>query len=108
MVGSVPGSANYGGFVGYAQNNGELHYDYYVADDENSNIETGVTKDNLSKTTASVIRSADTCTTFNEHTTYQLEVNGKTYKSSLGWAIPDGVDYPVPGALIALGDEYYK
>ena len=107
MVGSVPGSANYGGFVGYAQGKGELHYDYYVADDTNSNIESGVTKDNLNKTTASEIGSAATCAIFNSKT-YQLEVNGKTYKSSLGWAIPDGVDYPVPGALIALGDEYYK
>ncbi len=108
MVGSVPGSANYGGFVGYAQGKGELRFDYYVAEDTNSNIESGVTKDNLSKTTASVIGSAATCAIFNSNNTYQLEVNGKTYKSSLGWAIPDGVDYPVPGALIALGEEYYK
>ena len=108
MVGSVPGSANYGGFVGYAQGNGELHFDYYVAEGTNSNIASGVTMDNLSNTTASEIGSAATCAIFNNNNTYQLEVNGKTYKSSLGWAIPDGVDYPVPGALIALGDEYYK
>ena len=108
MVGSVPGSANYGGFVGYAQGKGELHFDYYVAEDTNSNIESGVTKDNLSKTTASAIGSSSTCTTFNNNTSYQLEVNGKTYKSSLGWAIPTGLNYPVPGALIALGEEYFK
>ncbi len=107
MVGSVPGSANYGGFVGYAQGNGELHFDYYVAEDTNSNIASGVTKDHLSKTTASAIGSDTTCETFNNNA-YQLEVNGKTYKSSLGWDIPDGVDYPVPGALISLGEDYYK
>ncbi len=108
MVGSVPGSANYGGFVGYAQGNGELRYDYYVADDTNSTIASGVTKENLNKTTASAIGSAATCTALNNNNSYQLEVNGKTNKSSLGWAIPAGVDYPVPGALIALGEEYYK
>ena len=108
MVGIVPGSANYGGFVGYAQDNGELHFDYYVAEDTNSNIASGVTTDNLSKTTASAIGSSSTCTTFNNNTSYQLEVNGKTYKSSLGWDIPTGLNYPVPGALIALGEEYFK
>ena len=104
LVSSVPGSSNYGGFVGYAEGNGELRFDYYVADDTNSNIAPTVTKEHLDKTTA----SATTCTTFNENTNYQLEVNGTIYKSSLGWAVPAGVDYPVPGALIALGEEYYK
>ncbi len=108
LVSSVPGSSNYGGFVGYAQGNGELRFDYYVADATNSNIASTVTKENLVKTTASAIGSDATCTTFNGNTNYQLKVNGTIYKSSLGWAVPAGVDYPVPGALIALGEEYYN
>lgn len=108
LVSSVPGSANYGGFVGMAQNYGQYRYCYYVADDSKSSISTNITKEALTKTTASTICSAATCSTFNSKTTYSLEVNGKTYKSALGWAIPAGVDYPVPGALITLGEEYYK
>lgn len=108
LVSSVPGSSNYGGFVGYAEGKGELRFDYYVADDTNSNIASTVTKENLVKTTASAIGSDATCTAFNGNTNYQLEVNGTIYKSSLGWAVPADVDYPVPGALIALGEEYYK
>ncbi|MBR3075523.1 MAG: hypothetical protein IKH11_07220, partial [Bacteroidales bacterium] len=97
----------FGGFVGNAESYGELHYCYYVADDTNVTINNNTTKDNLTKKTASEIASSATCETFNAHN-YVLTIGSNNYGSSLGWNIPAGCDYPVPGSLIAKGEEYYK
>lgn len=97
----------YGGFVGNAESYGELHYCYYVADDSNVNINSNTTQDNLTKKTADEIASSATCEAFNANS-YVLTIDGKNYGSSLGWAIPAGCDYPVPGSLISMGQEYYK
>lgn len=97
----------YGGFVGNAESYGELHYCYYVADDTNVTINSNTTKDNLTKKTASEIASNATCETFNAND-YVLKIDDINYGSSLGWNIPAGCDYPVPGSLIAKGEEYYK
>ena len=105
LVSSVPGSAKKGGFVGVVSNKAELRFDYFVAGDS-SDISTGTVKANYEQKTAVDIKSSGTCTTFNGNN-FSLTV-GSTYTSALGWAIPAGVDYPVPGALIALGEEYYK
>lgn len=108
MVSSITGAATeYGGFVGNAKNYGELHHCYYVADATNTVISANVTKDDLEQKTASEIASSTTCNTFNDNA-YTLTINGANYGSSLGWAIPAGCDYPVPGSLIAKGEEYYK
>lgn len=103
LVSSVPGSSYSGGFVGQMQNKGEFRYDYFV--DNSSDVPTATTED-YSKKTADEIKSSATCTTFNSKS-YNLTV-GNAYSSAKGWAIPDGVDYPVPGALISLGEDYYK
>lgn len=105
LVSSVPGSAKKGGFVGAVDNKAELRFDYFVAGDS-SDISTGTVKANYEKKTALDIKSSGTCTTFNGNS-FSLTV-GSNYTSALGWDIPAGVDYPVPGALIALGEEYYK
>ena len=97
----------YGGFVGNAESYGELHYCYYVADATNVNINSNTTQDNLTKKTAAEIASNATCETFNANN-YVLTIDGNNYGSSLGWNIPDGCDYPVPGSLIDKGEEYYK
>ena len=98
----------FGGFVGNAENYGELHYCYYVADDTNVTINNNTTKDNLTKKTAEEIASAATCEIFNANS-YALTINGADYGSKTpAWAIPSGCDYPVPGSLIAKGEEYYK
>ncbi len=103
LVSSVPGSSYKGGFVGQMQNKGEFRNDYFV--DDSSDVSTATTED-YSKETAAAIKSSATCTTFNSKS-FSLIV-GSTYSSAKGWAIPDGVDYPVPGALISLGENYYK
>ena len=103
LVSSVPGSSYRGGFVGQMQNRGEFRYDYFV--DNSSDVSTATTED-YSQKTADEIKSSATCTTFNSKS-FNLTV-GNTYSSAKGWAIPDGVDYPVPGALISLGEDYYK
>ena len=97
----------YGGFVGNADSYGELHYCYYVADDTNVTINKNVTKDNLTKKTAAEIASVTTCETFNANN-YVLTIGSNNYGSSLGWNIPAGCDYPVPGSLTDKGEEYYK
>ncbi len=97
----------FGGFVGNAESYGELHYCYYVADDTNVTINNNTTKDNLTKKTASEIASSATCETFNAHN-YVLTIGSNNYGSSLGWNIPAGCDYPVPGSLTDKGEEYYK
>lgn len=97
----------FGGFVGNAESYGELHYCYYVADDTNVTIHNNTTQDNLTKKTASEIASNATCETFNANN-YVLTIGSKDYGSSLGWNIPAGCDYPVPGSLIDKGEEYYK
>ena len=97
----------YGGFVGNAESYGELHYCYYVADDLNVTIHSNTIQDNLLKKTAAEIASSTTCSTFNVNN-YVLTIDGKNYGSSLGWDIPDGCDYPVPGSLIEKGEEFYK
>lgn len=107
--------SQYGGFVGATHSidgkntagYGELHYCYYVADDTHVSISSKITQDNLTKKTAEEIASATTCEAFNANT-YVLMISGDNYGSSLGWAIPSGCDYPVPGSLIAKGEEYYK
>lgn len=107
--------SQYGGFVGATHSidgkntagYGELHYCYYVADDTHVSISSKITQDNLTKKTAEEIASAATCEAFNANT-YVLTISGNNYGSSLGWAIPSGCDYPVPGSLIAKGEEYYK
>ena len=104
LISSVPGTSKCGGFVGDGTSYGELIYCYYVADDSNVSISSNITKTNLNKTAA----DATTCTTFNANTGYNLTIGSATYTSSLGWAIPAGCDYPVPGSLIAKGEEYYK
>ena len=103
LVSSVPGSAKKGGFIGAVSNKAELRYDYFVADDS-SDISTATTA-NYSKKTAAEIQSDATCTTFNGNN-FILKVGGTDYSSALGWAMTNG--YPVPGALISLGSEYYK
>jgi hypothetical protein len=97
----------YGGFVGNAESYGELHYCYYVADDSNVTINNNTTQDNLLKKSAAEIASSTTCSTFNGNN-YVLTIDGRNYGSSLGWDIPDGCDYPVPGSLIEKGEEFYK
>lgn len=104
LVSPVPGSSYRGGFVGQMQNKGEFRYDYFVYD--SSDVSTATTED-YSKETAAAIKSSATCTTFNSKS-YNLTVGTVVYSSAKGWAIPDGVDYPVPGALISLGEDYYK
>ena len=104
LVSSVPGSSYSGGFVGQMQNKGEFRNDYFV--DDSSDVSTATTED-YSKETAAAIKSSATCTTFNSKS-YNLTVGTVVYSSAKGWAIPDGVDYPVPGALISLGEDYYK
>lgn len=103
LVSSVPGSANKGGFIGAVSNKAELRYCYFVADDS-SDITTATTA-NYSKKTAAEIQSDATCTTFKGNN-FSLNVGSTTYSSAKGWALTNG--YPVPGALIALGSEYYK
>ncbi len=102
LVESVPGSAKMGGFIGAVTNKAELRYDYFVADDS-SDISTATTSD-YSKKAAAEIMSETTCATFNNNS-FSLII-GNTYKSDLGWAMTNG--YPVPGALIKLGSDYYK
>ena len=98
----------YGGFVGNAESYGELHYCYYVADDTNVTINNNTTRDNLTKKNAAEIASSETCTTFNANS-YALTIDSTEYGSkSPAWDIPAGCDYPVPGSLIAKGEEYYK
>ncbi|MBQ3711699.1 MAG: hypothetical protein II891_04815 [Bacteroidales bacterium] len=97
----------YGGFVGNAESYGELHYCYYVADDSNVIINNNTTKDNLTKKTAVEIASNTTCETFNANN-YVLTIGSNNYGSSLGWNIPAGCDYPVPGSLSGKSVEYYK
>ena len=107
--------SQYGGFIGATHSldgkntagYGELHHCYYVADDTNTVISSNVTIEDLTQKTASEIGSSDTCDTFNANS-YALTIDSKNYGSSLGWAIPAGCDYPVPGSLIAKGEEYYK
>ena len=103
LVSSVPGSAKKGGFIGAVTNKAELRYDYFVADDS-SDISTATTA-NYSKKTAAEIQSDATCTTFNGNN-FTLNVGSTTYSSAKGWAMKNG--YPVPGALITLGSNYYK
>ena len=103
LVSSVPGSAKKGGFIGAVTNKAELRYDYFVADDS-SDISTATTV-NYSKKTAAEIQSEATCTTFNGNN-FSLNVGSTGYSSAKGWALKNG--YPVPGALIALGSDYYK
>ena len=104
LVDTVPGSSYKGGFVGAVENKAELRTDYFVANDS-SDISENTVKENYAQKTASEIQSAATCTTFNNNKNYSLTV-GSSYSSALGWAMTNG--YPVPGALIALGSEYYK
>lgn len=103
LVGSVPGSAKKGGFIGAVTNKAELRYCYFVTDDS-SDISTATTA-NYSKKTATEIKSDATCTTFNGNN-FTLNVGSTGYSSARGWAMING--YPVPGALINLGSEYYK
>lgn len=94
--------------MGNAESYGEFHYCYYVADDTNVTINSNTTQDDLTKKTASEIGSSATCDTFNANS-YALTINKVDYGSkSPAWAIPAGCDYPVPGSLIAKGEEYYK
>ncbi len=97
----------YGGFVGNAESYGELHYCYYVADDTNVTIHKNTTQDNLTKKTAAEIASNATCGTFNANN-YVLTIGSNNYGSSLGWNIPAGCDYPVPGSLSGKGEDYFK
>lgn len=103
LVSSVPGSAKKGGFIGAVSNKAELRYDYFVADDS-SDIATATTV-NYSKKTAAEIKSDATCTAFNGNN-FTLNVGSSTYSSARGWAMTNG--YPVPGALISLGNDYHK
>ena len=104
LVGLVPGSAKKGGFVGAVENKAELRYDYFV-DNDSADISSDAVKNNYAQKTAAEIKSDATCTAFNGNTGFSLTV-GSSYTSDLGWALTNG--YPVPGALIDLGSEYYK
>lgn len=103
LVSSVPGSAKKGGFIGAVSNKAELRTDYFVASDS-SDISSDTVKNGYVQKTAAEIKSDATCTTLNANN-FILTV-GDTYQSALGWAITNG--YPIPGALIALGSNYYK
>lgn len=102
------GTANTGGFVG-ALPYGLMYYDFYVVSNNTQNIDaTYGDVSNLTKSDAATLTSTSFC---EEHSAraikYFLNVNEVRYASS-GWVIPDGVSYPVPSTLAALGSEYYK
>jgi len=106
---TATGTANVGGFVG-GMPYGYMAENYYLVSTNHQTIggSGNASATNVTQSTLANLTSATFCESFSTSGKgYDLTLDDVTYKTS-GWEIPDGVSYPVPSTLAALGSEYYK